>query len=120
MYAIYHHMRRIFTKRRRLTVYLDEDEYERIEQAAGGSGRISEYAREVLLEELGQARTSDGAGGETPVTASKRPARERTLRVRSANLVPAPSVANTCEHGATAYRCKKWGCKFYEIPNGRR
>lgn len=25
-----------------------------------------------------------------------------------------------CEHGASAFNCKKWGCKFYEIPNGRR
>lgn len=25
-----------------------------------------------------------------------------------------------CEHGATAYVCRRWGCKFYEIPNGRR
>lgn len=25
-----------------------------------------------------------------------------------------------CEHLATAYNCKVWGCKFYEISNGRK
>lgn len=25
-----------------------------------------------------------------------------------------------CEHGATFPNCKKWGCKFYEIANGRK
>jgi hypothetical protein len=25
-----------------------------------------------------------------------------------------------CDHGANAYTCQTWGCKFYEIPNGRR
>lgn len=30
---------------------------------------------------------------------------------------PSPTI---CEHGAHAYYCQIWGCKFYEIPNGRR
>ena len=27
--------------------------------------------------------------------------------------------AETCPHGAGFNRCKKWGCYFYEIANGR-
>lgn len=25
-----------------------------------------------------------------------------------------------CEHDESAFHCTQWGCKFYEVPNGRR
>lgn len=45
-------MRRKYQDRRHITVYLDLAEYDKLRKAAGGDGKISEWARETLLGEL--------------------------------------------------------------------
>ena len=45
-------MRRKYQDRKHITVYLDASEYEAIEKAAGGPGRMSEWVRERCNEDL--------------------------------------------------------------------
>ena len=66
------------------------------------------------VDKVGEARSSDGTGGETPVTASKRAkSRQRTSRARSASPVPHQQFERpkltACEHGFPKGLCKK-GC----------
>lgn len=59
-----------------------------------------------------------------PITYDSPP--PQSLRELSADVLKLAKIkiggveVQFCEHGATAYNCKKWGCKFYDIANGRK
>ena len=111
-----HHMQRRFGNRKAVTVYLDEGEYAHVVKKAG-PGKVSAWVRERILgldEKRGGPKSTVAQRSEDteqpasiPAEAAKGPA------------VPSNYLTEKCSHGATRYRCQKWGCKFYEIANGR-
>ena len=94
------HMKRIFTERARLVLYLEAKDLNRLTEHARGEGKmVVEWARETLLGEL-TTGTVELAG----VTARKvgKPAERR------ASSKPA-KAARTCVHGTKeGYNC--WQC----------
>ena len=85
-------MQRKYQTRRHITVYLDEEEYSKISSVAG-EGRVSQWARGVLLCEL-------ESGGKI---------RHRSMSEALAEA-PAAKAKVSCPHGyAPGYRCTLCG-----------
>ena|SRR5271154_3440630 len=114
-------MRKLFTDRTRLVVYLERDEVDRLLAKARESGQtLVEWAREVLRGEL--ADDTDVRGlPDLPV--AKRGTgvalRHKADLPGGMRLSEEVSLADRCPHGAERNRCKKWGCYFYDIVAGR-
>ena len=95
-----------------LTIRVDAHDLAAWQEQAGGN--LSRWIRERLNEANGQ-----GLRGAASVRVARRGivAPERPL-AEAIHVISATST-EVCSHGAVAYRCKTWGCRFYEVANGR-
>jgi len=94
-------MRKQFEKRARLVVYMEQLDLAKL-QAEHGRG-LTDWARTRLLD------------GEEGFAKNTVPATHSVAQSLPSNAY----MTEQCAHGATRFNCKKWGCKFYEIANGR-
>lgn len=111
-------MLRKYRDRKRITVYLDAEEYDRIREAAGGDGRISEWARAKLVGEnnhaevLREPRKVRMAGRGTSALERPRVAMGREAdakRLEQGIQEPATNKV-PCKHGAMPGLCRFSEC----------
>ena len=108
-------------RKKLITLKLDEVDHEEWKRIAKKEGLgLSEWIRAKCNAqhlENGNGQRSDN----TDVRRVKAvlPAGRGVDQQRGTTVPAEGDAAETCPHGAGWNQCKKWGCYFYEVPNGR-
>lgn len=101
----------------RITLLVTEAEHAELKRKAG-MVPLSRWIKSVLLGSFEVANMTFTPT--VPLEAGQKIIHRGKEVVVAAAAPVLMSTEMLCEHGMEAYKCKKWGCKFYEIPNGRR